>query len=303
MMADPLSLAVDLVHALLSRVEDVKANRTGCKLLARLAKQTLDILQTLVGRQFNFSVTMALGLVSDAVIEAREVVDKCCNTSFITAMLYHGSYASLLKQAADKLEHALSQIPLASLGMTADIQYAVDGLSTQIRNARFEERDAIALQTKALKDAFKKAFNQGGHEIEEVKNLILELLLQHSSSTEELKNELEVLKEYARKASINKDKQQEFELNHIIAILTESLDDVNEVPSATQDLENCLRCPITKEIMRDPVVLTDSGMTYDRSSIEDWIRLGHRYDPLTNVELTSKEMVPNSILQIACHNF
>jgi len=185
-MPEPLSLAVDLVSGLLSRVEGVNTNRDGCELLARLAAQVLEILQNLSGRNLDSSVTKALELVNDALIEAQDVVDKCCNASWITAMLYYESYASSLHQAAEKLERALSRIP-----------------------ARFEERAQIADQTKALKDAFEKAFYQGGQGTEEIKNLVQELLHQHSSSKEERENELKML--------------QEFEINQIIEVLSESL--------------------------------------------------------------------------------
>ena len=39
-------------------------------------------------------------------------------------------------------------------------------------------------------------------------------------------------------------------------------------------------CPLTHEIMSDPVTLL-TGMTYDRHSIKNWIDLGHTTCPMT----------------------
>ena len=39
-------------------------------------------------------------------------------------------------------------------------------------------------------------------------------------------------------------------------------------------------CPLTHEIMSDPVTLL-TGMTYDRRSIKNWIDLGHTTCPMT----------------------
>ncbi|KAK9864284.1 hypothetical protein WJX84_004780 [Apatococcus fuscideae] len=43
-------------------------------------------------------------------------------------------------------------------------------------------------------------------------------------------------------------------------------------------------CPLTHEVMSDPVVLL-TGMTYDRHSIKNWIDLGHTTCPMTQKQL------------------
>jgi hypothetical protein len=34
------------------------------------------------------------------------------------------------------------------------------------------------------------------------------------------------------------------------------------------NVENFLMCPLTKEVMRDPVILVESGHTYERRAIQ-----------------------------------
>jgi len=56
-----------------------------------------------------------------------------------------------------------------------------------------------------------------------------------------------------------------------------------------------LCCPISSEIMTDPV-MTPNGKTYERESIEDWIeRKGT--DPATRVALTIQDLRPNDALK------
>ena len=57
-----------------------------------------------------------------------------------------------------------------------------------------------------------------------------------------------------------------------------------------QELEFFL-CPITRETMTDPVFTSD-GQTYEREAIETWLAR-HDTSPLTNLPLSSKELVPN----------
>jgi hypothetical protein len=58
-----------------------------------------------------------------------------------------------------------------------------------------------------------------------------------------------------------------------------------------------LRCPISLELMRDPVVVAASGQTYDRESITRWFSAGKSTCPKTGQVLTNLELVPNKALK------
>ena len=53
-----------------------------------------------------------------------------------------------------------------------------------------------------------------------------------------------------------------------------------------------LCCPISEDLYEDPVLLIESGQTYDRRSIEKWLKQRNTC-PLTGKELTSQQLVPN----------
>ena len=55
-------------------------------------------------------------------------------------------------------------------------------------------------------------------------------------------------------------------------------------------------CPITQEVMKDPVIGSD-GITYERSAIEAWFTAGHLTSPLTRQPMTSRSLVPNIALR------
>ncbi|KAI3452751.1 hypothetical protein Pfo_009414 [Paulownia fortunei] len=56
------------------------------------------------------------------------------------------------------------------------------------------------------------------------------------------------------------------------------------------------RCPITLEIMADPVTIS-TGHTYDRSSILKWFRSGNHTCPKTGERLICVDLVPNHALK------
>lgn len=71
-----------------------------------------------------------------------------------------------------------------------------------------------------------------------------------------------------------------------------------------QDLEipDEFKCPITREIMSDPVVL-ESGHSYEREAIQAWFNTGKKTDPKTNLRLSVRTHFPNIQLRQAIERF
>ncbi len=65
-------------------------------------------------------------------------------------------------------------------------------------------------------------------------------------------------------------------------------------------------CPITQDIMRDPVILVFDGHSYERKAIEDWLKRSNR-SPLTNEVLLEGYggivLVENYALKSAIANY
>ncbi|TRY82481.1 hypothetical protein DNTS_029962 [Danionella cerebrum] len=57
-------------------------------------------------------------------------------------------------------------------------------------------------------------------------------------------------------------------------------------------------CPITREIMKDPVIAAD-GYSYERDAIESWIKTKSRTSPMTNLPLQTTLLTPNRTLKMA----
>jgi hypothetical protein len=70
--------------------------------------------------------------------------------------------------------------------------------------------------------------------------------------------------------------------------------------SSREEPPEHLKCVITQELFRDPVVLTQTGYTYDRGAIQRWLNAKFPpTDPTSNVELWCTELVPNWSLRQA----
>lgn len=62
-----------------------------------------------------------------------------------------------------------------------------------------------------------------------------------------------------------------------------------------REIPDAYICPISLEIMRDPVMCSD-GHTYERAAIEEWLSVSN-VSPKTNVNLESRRLIPNHALR------
>ncbi|KAI4347301.1 hypothetical protein L6164_008123 [Bauhinia variegata] len=62
-------------------------------------------------------------------------------------------------------------------------------------------------------------------------------------------------------------------------------------------IPNHFRCPVSLDLMKDPVTLS-TGITYDRESIERWFEDGNYTCPVTNQILRNFDLIPNHTLRI-----
>ncbi|CAN1134197.1 U-box domain-containing protein 16 [Linum perenne] len=66
--------------------------------------------------------------------------------------------------------------------------------------------------------------------------------------------------------------------------------------AAINNIPPDFRCPISLDLMRDPVVVA-TGQTYDRESISLWIESGHNTCPKTGQGLAHTNLIPNRALK------
>ena len=62
------------------------------------------------------------------------------------------------------------------------------------------------------------------------------------------------------------------------------------------DLPEEFVCPITHQLMTDPVIAVD-GHSYERSAIQKWLDLGNATSPMTNERLERPDLVQNHALR------
>lgn len=72
--------------------------------------------------------------------------------------------------------------------------------------------------------------------------------------------------------------------------------------SVLPNIPDEFRCPISLDLMRDPVIVA-SGHTYDRNSIAQWINSGHHTCPKSGQRLIHMALIPNYTLKSLLHQW
>ncbi|KAK1426921.1 hypothetical protein QVD17_15601 [Tagetes erecta] len=73
-------------------------------------------------------------------------------------------------------------------------------------------------------------------------------------------------------------------------------DDDNNLSMSFDCCPEEFNCPISNEIMRDPVIVS-TGKTYDRPSIQKWLKAGNRTCPKTQQVLSHTILTPNHLVR------
>lgn len=81
--------------------------------------------------------------------------------------------------------------------------------------------------------------------------------------------------------------------DELSAKLTKEIHWLKSIDTKTDGFENLdipheFLCPITHEIMREPVMCSD-GYTYEKNAISEWFMSGKSTSPMTNDQLTNTE--------------
>lgn len=89
--------------------------------------------------------------------------------------------------------------------------------------------------------------------------------------------------------------------------LTKEIHWLKTIETKTESLETVnipheFLCPITHEIMREPVTCSD-GYTYEKNAISEWFMSGKCSSPMTNALLTKTDYIVNTDLRNKIFDF
>lgn len=255
----------------------------------------------------------ALGALNQALDSAKELLRFGCDGSKIFLVLERDEIMKRFHEVTAQLEQALSGISFEKLDISDEVKEQVELVLAQFRRAkgRIDSPDIELYED--LFSLYNRS-NDCSADLIVLRRLVDKLQL---TGISDLTQESLALHEMV--AATGGDPEESIEKMSMVLkkikdfVQTENPDigppaqedpnpsSCSAQPSTEGNLKSPVipddfRCPISLELMRDPVIVS-TGQTYERSCIEKWLEAGHGTCPKTQQALTSTALTPNYVLR------
>ncbi|RYR34900.1 hypothetical protein Ahy_A10g049959 isoform B [Arachis hypogaea] len=278
------------------------------------------------------SSIMSFNEILSLIVKSKHMIQECKDGSYLWSLIQLEFISNQFYLLAKDMGNSLDTLPLSSLSITRDTQEQVELLQKQAKMVKLfidprdlQQRDRLlhvmannSLQNKDFVDARKveeilsniglKTASDYDMEISK-----LEAEARNQASTGGLKEASDIknllfLVSYS-KSMIFKDVENERNEGECQPLPEFQHIKIHDYCSAssksiTLNIRDEFLCPISLELMRDPVIVS-SGHSYDRVSIARWINSGHHTCPKSGQRLIHTALVPNyalkSLIQQWCY--
>ncbi|XP_050232773.1 U-box domain-containing protein 15-like [Mercurialis annua] len=301
----------DIVKELMDCIETVgsytgyrRIQKKECLNLVRRLKLLVPLLEEIKESSSNGDIGLNCLLnLKKALFSAKKLLKKCSSGSKIYLALeaeavmcnFHGVY--------EKLNQALDDMLYDEFGISVEVKEQVELMRTQLRRAKRRTDTQDIELAMDLMVVFSKKDDRN------VDSVILERLANKLElhTIADLKAETMAV----RKLINGRDVQNAESIKQITDLLGRfkqiaGVDENVELdgPMSVKTLQRCqsllvpneFLCPITLEIMVDPVIVA-TGQTYERESIKKWLNSNHRTCPKTGQTLDHLSLAPNFALK------
>ncbi|RLN03797.1 U-box domain-containing protein 15-like [Panicum miliaceum] len=303
----------DLVEELLVTVNSARAfaefrraQRKECANLLRWLQLVLPLLEELrdAAPRLTDDAYRRLALLGRALAAARRLLRSCHDGSKIYLALESETVLAKFRSVYEKMHSALDGMPYAELAISDEVKEQVELMNAQLmrckkrtdtqdmelsmdimvilQNKQDERNADRAILERLAKKLELQTLAELRAETKAIKKIINERNGQQGDSTKQI---IDLLNKFKEIAGVD-------EKNVLGDVsMPRSLD---KCPSLM--IPNDFLCPITLEIMTDPVIVA-SGQTYERRSIQKWLDSGERTCPKTRQPLAHLSLAPNYALK------
>ncbi|XVF24163.1 hypothetical protein REPUB_Repub13aG0103700 [Reevesia pubescens] len=270
------------------------------------------------------SSILCLTELFSVIKRVRVLIEGCKNGSSLWGLIQTEFISNQFYVIVKEIGRALDILPLSLLNITADIKEQIELLHKQAKrvelfvDSREIQRREELLQVMASNNE-KNRKNQSFIDIGTIKEVLSSSGLRSPMDYEE---EIKKLEAEAQKQAGTGGLIVVSNINNLISLVSYSKsvvfsseesekikEDIKQQPdqssssqSMSSNVPDEFRCPISLDLMKDPVIV-QSGHTFDRSSIAQWINTGHQTCPKSGQMLIHMALIPNYALKSLMHQW
>ncbi|PQP95190.1 U-box domain-containing protein 43-like [Prunus yedoensis var. nudiflora] len=290
----------DTIHA----AKEVLIQKENFKVFSRYLEKTSSILKELSKQNIECSesLTNALKILNREVDVAKQLALDCSKRNKVYLLFNCRKIVESLESCTKEIGRALSLIPLASLDVSSGINSQISKLFKNMLDGEYratvEEEEILA--------KFELGIQEQNADRSYANNLLVHIAeaLGISNDQSAWEKEFEEFKREFDDTNTRKDLEENLHMEQIIALLqkanaTTSAEDKendyfekrNSVGRLPLEPFDRFFCPVTREIMVDPVEIS-SHCTFERSVIEKWFAEGKNHCPVTDIPWTLQFYFP-----------
>ncbi|XVF00768.1 hypothetical protein REPUB_Repub04eG0029800 [Reevesia pubescens] len=296
---------IEVIETVGSYVGFRKTQRKECLNLVRRLKLLMPLLDEI--RELDKSAVSGLGLnslanLNKALLGAKKLLKNCNYGSKIYLAMESDAVMCRFHAVYDKLNQALDGIPYDELGVSVEVKEQVELMRMQLKRAKRRTDTQDMELAMDMMVVFSKKDDRNADIA----------ILERLANKLELHTIADLKAETAAIGKLVKHRGGQNEtIQQILALLGKfkQISGIDETvsldgPISTRTLQRCqssvipheFLCPITLEIMTDPVIVA-TGQSYERDSIRKWLNSNHRTCPKTGQTLDHLSLAPNFALR------
>lgn len=231
----------------------------------------------------------------------KTLIEDCSNGSKVWLLMQTESIANLFHELTVDLSTLLDIFPVSDMNLNEDVEELV----VLIRKQCLQKKPIVDPHDDNLRREVMKMLDRVQREIVPDHSKLVEIFdnlqLRDSSSC---RDEIESLEDEVQNQTDEKSKSDVVALIGLVrygkcvlyGASTPRTTLRRRKSAADVNFPADFRCPISLDLMRDPVVVS-TGQTYDRPSINLWIESGHNTCPKTGQTLSHTNLIPNRALK------
>ncbi|KAF5745331.1 putative Armadillo/beta-catenin-like repeat family protein [Tripterygium wilfordii] len=224
--------------------------------------------------------------LSESIDLAKDLVKDCQTFSDSKVKNVIAQLEMVIKQMGE----SLSLIPSSTFRGQEYAEVAVKSLSSEMQNAHFEVSQTKASQTKELLSHMLPAKDETNIEAAATESDLYSVNVEVSMEIPQTSNKR--LIDFLKSASSSSQRSHNNTSGTVWSL--------PQVAQYIEPLYASFYCPLTKQIMDDPVTV-ESGVTYERKAITEWFKEFERLDetlcPITGQKLLSRALSTNRALK------
>eukprot|EP01023_Acetabularia_acetabulum_P054173 TRINITY_DN6089_c0_g1_i10.p1 TRINITY_DN6089_c0_g1~~TRINITY_DN6089_c0_g1_i10.p1 ORF type:complete len:635 (-),score=67.91 TRINITY_DN6089_c0_g1_i10:533-2437(-) len=297
--------ALFLCSTIYENAVSASSNLTLCKDLALHVKGIESILlgirdDVISSGSYPQSLILQLEYLQGALNQANDVIERYGKRGRILRYILATKVKSEFEDAFQQINQALQPLGAINIQINSECRKNICELSGRVLRMSYsitQEMEAINNKFDELIKQQKSLESPDENLNSKVLKILTEIPGNHTKSEQicDIEDLVEMRIAYAEKKS-----EEVFMIDQIISVLQEQ----TRQPWFNDNIPPEIICPITQQVMTDPVIVMQSGQTYERSAIEHWFQRKNYHDPSTKIEITEEpKLIKNYAIKGVIENY